>query len=157
MPNVRIVVAQGAIDGVNTTFSTGVPYVPGSTAYILNGRIHNKALSGNADYGYGYVELDPDAGTIQVENPPLPGDLVQIFFWDRVVLPAPPVGQITGTVATGPGAPIQGTVRTVQPTRLVGVVGPRTLQGVVRPERPEQLIGTVGTNKIVGIVREKCP
>ena len=42
MPNTRIVVAQGAIDGANTIFATGEPYVPGSTAYILNGRIHNQ-------------------------------------------------------------------------------------------------------------------
>lgn len=153
MPNTRIVVAQGTIDGVNTIFATGTPYVPGSTAYILNGRIHNQKT---LDSPFGYVELDPDLGTIQVANPPLLNDVVQIFFWDRIVTPPPPIQQLTGTVVAG-ATPIQGVVAEAMPTRLTGVVGPRTLQGVIRPERPEQIVGEVSTGQIRGIVREKCP
>lgn len=103
MANVRIVLAQGAVDGSNTIFATGVPYVPGTTAYILNGRIHSLTLARGVDNPYGYVELDPEGGTIQVDNPPEIDDVVQIFFWDRRVLPAPPVTRLTGTLR--PAAP----------------------------------------------------
>ena len=119
MPTVRIVIALGAIDGVNTVFATGTPYVPGSTAYILNGRVHNLHLAHGANNDYGYVELDPDAGTIQVDNPPELDDVVQIFFQDRIVVPAPAIDRIAAVLRT---ERLQGVVREPNPERLVGII-----------------------------------
>jgi len=130
MANARIVLAQGVIDGVNRTFGTGVPFVPGSTAYILNGRIHNRALARGPDNDYGYIELDPNGGTIQVDIPPDIDDVVQIFFWDRLVTPPPPITVLTGTLPTGAGGS--------------GIGGGRqTLTGVIREPVPARLAGVV--------------
>jgi hypothetical protein len=120
MATVRIVLAQGAIDGVNTVFAVGEPYVPGSTAYVLNGRIHSRSVPRGPDNDFGYVELSPDAGTIQVDVPPLDGDVVQIFYWSRVVPPAPPIERLAGVVRESER--LQGVVREVVPERLVGIV-----------------------------------
>jgi hypothetical protein len=155
MANVRIVLAQGLINGVNKVFATGEPYVPGTTAYILNGRIHNKALARGPENDYGYIELDPDAGTIEVDNAPLVDDVVQIFYWSRVVVPAPPIDRLTGVVHVG--ARMQGVVREVTPERLSGVVRSQDVKGVVREPTTERLVGTVGTKRIVGVIKEKCP
>jgi hypothetical protein len=154
MANARIVLAQGAIDGVNTVFSTGVPYVPGSTAYILNGRIHNQALQRGPDNDYGYIELSPDSGTIQVDNPPLHCDVVQIFFWDRRVTPPPPITQLTGVVHTK--QQLEGIAREDQPERLSGIVQSRRLSGVIREPVPTRLSGVVRTQRIVGTIKERC-
>lgn len=155
MANVRIVLAQGAIDGVNRVFATGEPYVPGSTAYILNGRIHNRSLPRGPDNDYGYIELDPAAGTIEVDNPPLTDDVVQIFFWSRKVVPAPAVDRIVGVVA----APqhVQGVIREQVPARLVGVVRGRAIAGVLREPSADRLVGQVTTQRIIGVIKEKCP
>ncbi len=155
MPNARIVVAQGTIDGANTVFACGEPYVPGSAAYILNGRIHNAQAARGPENAFGFFELSPDSGTIQVDNPPLVGDVVQIFFWDRKVVPAPAVTQLTGTVASGQR--IQGSVRPVEPEQLTGVVASQPLRGTIREVEPERLTGTVRPSRLVGTIRERCP
>lgn len=154
MPNARIVLAQGVIDGANTTFGTGVPFVPGSTAYILNGRIHNQALPRGPDNDYGFVELDPDGGTIKVDNPPLLDDVVQIFFWDRLVTPAPPITNLTGVVRTKQR--LEGVAREDVPERLTGQVRSSTLQGTVRTDSPTRLSGVVRTQRIIGTIKEDC-
>jgi hypothetical protein len=117
MPIAKIVLAGGLIDGSNTVFSTPEPYVPGSTAYILNGRIHSLSLSDS----FGYSESDPALGQITVDEAPLVDDVVQIFYWSPVVAPLPTAAGATGIV----------TVR----TRLVGVVGPPavpSITGIIR-------------------------
>jgi hypothetical protein len=154
MPNARIVLAQGAIDGVNTVFGCGQPYVAGSTAYILNGRIHNQTAARGPDNDYGFVELDPDGGTIQVDNPPVDGDVVQIFFWDRLVTPAPPITSLTGVVKTKQH--LEGVAREDQPERLSGVVSAQRLVGSVRAPVSERLAGVVRTQRIIGTVKEDC-
>jgi hypothetical protein len=121
VPNTRIVIAQGLIDGVNTVFRTGVPYVAGSTAYILNGRIHNQGLPRGPDNDYGYFESSPDSGEITVDIPPVDGDVVQIFFWDRIVAPPLPFARLIGTISV-PAARLTGVIREVKPMRLVGVL-----------------------------------
>lgn len=159
MPNTRIVVARGAVDGVNVVFGVGEPYVPGSTAYVLNGRVHNQALARGPENDYGYVELDPGVGTIQVDNPLVDGDVVQIFYWDRKVAPAPPVQSITGVVGIGVAGQqrAQGVVADVVPQRLSGVVSTAGPQGVVRDARPGRLVGQVTSQRIVGVVKDRCP
>jgi hypothetical protein len=163
MANARIVLAQGLIDGVNTIFSTSVPYVAGSTAYILNGRIHNKALARGPENDYGYIELSADAGTIQVDIPPETDDVVQIFFWDRLVTPPPPITVLVGTIPTGPGGgtsssgrPLQGVIRDPAVTRLSGVLQANKLTGVVRSTEPGRLSGVVRGQRIIGTIKERC-
>lgn len=154
MPNARIVLAQGAIDGANVVFATGEPYVPGSAQYILNGRIHNQRLARGPDNDFGFVELDPDSGTIQVDNPPAIDDVVQIFFWDRKVQPAPLIERLSGTVVAK--APAQGVVREPAVERLSGVVDGRRVAGVVRAPQVQRLSGVVREQRIQGVIKEKC-
>jgi hypothetical protein len=127
MSNTRIVLAQGAIDGINTVFATGVPYVTGSTAYILNGRVHNQALARGPDNPYGFVELDPDSGTIQVDTPPETDDVVQIFYADRRVTPPAAITHLTGVVhtAAAQNTTLIGVIHTPTVTRLVGIIKER--------------------------------
>ncbi len=155
MTNVRIVLAQGLIDGSNRVFATGEPYVPGSTAYILNGRIHNLKAARGPDNDFGYIELDPDAGTIEVDNAPLLDDVVQIFFWSRVVIPAPAIDRLTGVVTTG--GRVQGVVREPTAERLVGVVRTPGITGIIRSPNEERLVGQAGVVRMTGVIREKCP
>ena len=158
MANARIVLAQGLIDGVNTVFATGVPYVAGSAAYILNGRIHNKALARGPENSFGYIELDPDAGTIQVDIPPETDDVVQIFFWDRLVTPPPPIAVLVGRLPAGSGTdqPLQGVIREPVVARLSGVLQANKLTGVVRSAEPGRLAGIVRGQRIVGTIKERC-
>jgi hypothetical protein len=154
MANARIVLAQGVIDGVNTVFATGVPYVPRSTAYVLNGRIHSLSLPRGPDNPFGYIELSPDSGTIQVDNPPDVDDVVQIFFWDRVVTPPPPITQLAGVVnAKGR---LTGVAREDKPARLAGLVRSPRLVGVAREPEPMRLAGVVRSKRIVGTIKEDC-
>lgn len=155
MPNARIVLAFGAINGSNRVFSAGEPYVPGSVAYILNGRIHNQKLARGVDNDYGFIELDANAGTIEVDNAPLTDDVVQLFFWDRRVQPQPTVTRMSGVVSTKQHT--EGIVREPRPERLVGTVSPKQIQGVIRQPEPERLVGSVGTKRVTGVIREKCP
>lgn len=117
--NARIVLAQGLIDGANTVFRTGVPYVPGSTAYILNGRIHSLQAARGPENPYGYTESSPDSGEITVDEPPLDGDVVQIFFWDRLVVPVPAVTRLSGVIRE---TRLRGVVREPVVERLVGII-----------------------------------
>lgn len=125
MPNPRLVLAQGLIDGSNRVFYTGTPYVPGSTAYILNGRIHSRSLPRGPENDYGYEETAPDAGVITVDVAPLTDDVVQIYFMDRLVTPAPPVQNVSAQTITGRS--LRGVVQQ-QPDaaqRITGIVRPK--------------------------------
>jgi hypothetical protein len=154
MANARIVLAQGVIDGSNRVFGTGVPYVAGSTAYILNGRIHSPSIARGPDNDYGYSELDPASGTIEVDNAPVDGDVVQIFFWDRMVQPVSPVAQLTGIVRST--TPLVGVAREPQTTRLSGIVRSSKLTGVVREPGAARLAGVIRSQRIVGTIKERC-
>jgi hypothetical protein len=154
MANVRIVLAQGAIDGSNRVFATGEPYVPGSTAYILNGRIHNLKAVRGPENDYGYIELSADAGTIEVDIPPLPDDVVQIFFWSRVVIPPPAIERLTGVI--GAREQVQGVIREPTKERLVGVVRKPGIVGIIRAPNEERLVGQAGVVRMTGVIREKC-
>lgn len=83
MPNTRIVLARGAADGVNVLFYTPEPYVPGSVAYILNGKVYSQFVPRGPSNPFGFVESRPDFGEVQVDFAPHVGDVVQLLFWDR--------------------------------------------------------------------------
>jgi len=156
MPIAKIVVAQGPIDGINTIFATGEPYVAGQTAYILNGRIHNQRLARGSDNDFGFVELSPDSGTIQVDVPPILGDVVQIFYWSRVLplVQAVALQRITAQVQSS--TRLTGTVRVPAPAgRVTGAVAAKRLTGTVRTSQPQRIAGVVGVKKIVGVIRPK--
>lgn len=63
---------QGAIDGVNRTFVTTLPMALSTTVVFLNGRLKV------ASWDDGYVLQD--ARTVVMNEPPLPGDSVQVGF-----------------------------------------------------------------------------
>jgi len=67
-------VASGAIDGVNKTFFVSVPYAPNTTAVFLNGAALRK------DYANGWVETDSVTGKVDLNEAPIVGDVVQVFF-----------------------------------------------------------------------------
>lgn len=69
-------VASGVIDGVNTVFSVSAPYVPLSVNVFLNGQLKRK------DFADGWVETNPATGVITLGEPPIDGDVVQVFFVD---------------------------------------------------------------------------
>lgn len=154
MAYARIVLAQGLIDGVNTVFTTSEPYVAGSTAYIYNGRIHSSTLARGPDNAFGYIELDPDAGSIQVDIPPEEGDVVQIFYWSRRVLPAPIVERLAGTVIVT--TRVQGIVRTPMSLRLTGSIRTDGMKGAIRDLSSDHLAGVVKTDQIIGVLKETC-
>lgn len=68
--------AIGVIDGVNTDFSTSSRYVTGSTAIFLNGQLLR------SDYANGWTETDPENGLFTMNEAPLAGDVVQVFYLD---------------------------------------------------------------------------
>lgn len=72
MQKALIVTATGPINGTNTIFQTGAPYLPGSTVVFLNGR----ALRG--DWDNGWIELGSDK--IQMKEAPVLGDSIQVYF-----------------------------------------------------------------------------
>lgn len=71
-------VAAGFIDGVNKTFFTSLPYTPGFTAVWLNGQLKRP------DFGDGWTETTPATGRFDLQQAPLVGDVVQVFFVDAI-------------------------------------------------------------------------
>lgn len=72
----RFEVASGSVDGVNTTFRVSVPYVPGSLALFVNGKLYRQ------DWDDGWIETNPATGTFDLKEAPLAGDVIQVFFTD---------------------------------------------------------------------------
>lgn len=65
-------VPTGPIDGVNTVFLLQYPFVPGTVVVFLNG------IAEVREFDDGFTEIGPD--TIQLKEPPLEGDVVQVFY-----------------------------------------------------------------------------
>jgi hypothetical protein len=76
VPVPRLETPIGAIDGVNRVFTVSEAYTPGSTNVFLNGQLKR------ADFGDGWAELSPAAGTVELAEAPLVGDVVQVYFLD---------------------------------------------------------------------------
>lgn len=93
MSQPRFEVASGAIDGVNTTFTVSVAYTPNTTAVFLNGKLYRK------DWDDGWVETNPTLGVLDLNEAPVPGDVVQIFFTDTAApLPGEEVTTLHGVL-----------------------------------------------------------
>ena len=68
--------ALGAIDGVNTTYITPTPYVPGYSRFILNGQLLAADCIDEVDANTGEVRwLDA--------QPPREGDTLLIYYVDQ--------------------------------------------------------------------------
>lgn len=80
-------VASGPIDGVNQVFTVSVGYAVGSTAVFLNGQLKR------VDFADGWVESNPAGGEVTLDQAPLVGDVVQMFFLD--MSPALPGEEVT--------------------------------------------------------------
>jgi hypothetical protein len=135
MSNTRIVPAVGDIDGINVVFYVSEPYVPGSTAYILNGKIYSQYAARGGFNLFGFFESDPDAGQITVDFAPSIGSTVQILYWDRKPTVPPLIEQLVGTIDT---------VQILYWDRKPTV-----------PPLIEQLVGTIDTvDELIGVVSE---
>jgi len=107
----RFVAAIGLVDGVNRVFGTGHPYHPGTTALYVRGLLRVRTDDD------GYVESDPAAGLIELNEAPLPGrpsdpsdpgDRVMIFFLDEPSESGDDTVQaISGTISYDP---VEGTI-----------------------------------------------
>jgi hypothetical protein len=120
MPNTRLTLARGTVDGTNILFYTPEPYVAGSTAYVLNGRVYSQFAARGISNPFGYAESNPDTGEIQVDFAPQPGDIVQIFFWDRQPTREAQVKEVEVIVAER--QEIIGVVQEPVPDVIVGIV-----------------------------------
>lgn len=76
----RFEVALGAIDGVNRVFALPGGYIPKTTAVFLNGILYRR------DWENGWTETDPALGIVTLNEAPLAGDTVQVFFTDTGAL-----------------------------------------------------------------------
>lgn len=150
MPNARIVTAYGAIDGVNVKFYVGVPYVPGSTIYILNGRLHRP------DYDDGHVESNPGIGEITAKEAPVDGDVVQVFFTDTAPTAASPI-QSMGAMLKAAPEKLTSTLRPVKPTTLQGTVSTvDKMKGTLRVPGAAKVVSVVKVGRIVARLKEVC-
>lgn len=88
----RFEVPAGAVDGINTVFTTSQPYSPGSTAVFNNGLLMERNLDD------GWFETDPAAGVITLKEAPSGSpagfpDVIQVFYLDTS--PALPETEVT--------------------------------------------------------------
>lgn len=146
MPNARILPAIGAIDGVNVRFAVPEAFVPGSAAYILNGRIYSQFSARGITNPFGFFEGDPDKGEIIVDFPPVPGDVVQILYMDRKPTVEPTLTSARADVVAQDR--VQAVVTEPKPTVIEGAVVPRErIQGVVTRPVPTRLVGIIRERK----------
>lgn len=66
----------GAIDGVNVTYLTSVPYRATTVAVFLNGQLKVRTFTD------GFAETSPGGGVITMNEAPRTGDVVQAYYWD---------------------------------------------------------------------------
>lgn len=93
MPVARFEVAIGTIDGVNQTFFAPTPYQALSTAVFVNGQLQR------IDFDDGWIETNPGTGEFQLKIPPIPDDVVQIFYRDTTAtLPGEEITPISGVL-----------------------------------------------------------
>jgi hypothetical protein len=144
----RIVTATGAIDGTNTVFSTGEPYTAGYTRYILNGRFHGPGT----DPDFTFTESNPATGEITVSVPPRIDDVVQIFFVDRRPIPPSPIQRLQAVIPSP--SRVQGVLRPVMPTALVGRISTDRAAGTLQPTQPTRLAGVIRSTRLTGRIRE---
>jgi len=72
----RVETALGAINGVNTSFFSLVPYTPGTTAVFLNGDLLEPLLDN------GWLETSAALGLFTMKEAPRTGDVVRIYYLD---------------------------------------------------------------------------
>lgn len=141
-PSPHFEVAAGGIDGVNKTFFTVLSYLPSTTAVFLNGQLLV------TDFENGWVETDPAVGRFDLNEAPVPGDVVQIFYLDTTTSPAdidiviPIKGTITDVSALQ-GFMSEVETRTGQVQEEAGLQGQlqqmQAMNGVLKD--PEELSG----------------
>lgn len=142
-------VASGVIDGVNTTFTISAPYVPLSVNVFLNGQLKRR------DFADGWTETNPAAGVITLAEPPIDGDVVQVFYVDA----SPNAASDTVEVC-----PLVGTL--VEVEMLAGGLAPvQEVGGVVADEETlggtfvtaDVISGSLGTtDELHGMIAEVC-
>lgn len=142
-------VPVGAINGVNTTFFVSTPYSSGSTAFFLNGQLKR------IDFDDGWFETNPASGEVTAKEPPVTGDVVQIFYLDTSpALPGEEVTPLRGRITSLGGSAVAGRLRDsevlVGAVLLSGGVGGRLID-------PEPVGGLLDeTERLSGRLAEVC-
>lgn len=142
----KFAVPTGAIDGINTVFSVGEPYSPGSVAVFYNGLLVRIADDD------GWTESDPSTGEVTLTAPPLALDTVNIFFIDTT--PAAPetvLDNIFGTLK--PVDDLTGNL-----TEIDNLVGSITVEALLGTLEEEGLLAAtlVEIEGITGTLEEDC-
>lgn len=140
----RFEVPAGAIDGLNRSFRVLYPYVEGSAAVYLNGNLLPKG-----DWDNSFIELNPDLGIVQLNEAPVDGDDVQIFYLDRTLAPTfVEVSKLVGKIREADS--VLGSIQASLPMRAtIGGIG--SINGKV--SAPSSMSGTVrSSTDIRGVV-----
>jgi len=128
--------AVGVIDGVNVTFYTPtVPYTADSVRVYINGQLEDDVY---------LTEIDRNTGEVELEFPPIPGDIVQLFYLDES---GGPVCPERGRVY----CPVVGTVSEVE--SLVGLIDDTQIVTGTLEEGPE-ITGELEPVDVTGVVSE---
>jgi len=132
---------DGVIDGVNRTFfvpAAFTPVVPGSEAVFVRTLLRRK------DYDDGWTVVDYATGEILLNEAPLAGDIVDMFFQQEVT------GPLTTTVA----GPLIGSISKASES-LSGVLGTAApLQGLLGANA-DSLYGTLKKPRLSGYITSK--
>lgn len=75
----RFEILAGTVNGINTVFTTSVPYTAGTLAAFLNGQLKRPSGAGVED---GFAETNPATGTVTFDEAPQTADVVQAFYLD---------------------------------------------------------------------------
>jgi hypothetical protein len=141
MPRPQKEVPTGAVDGVNTVFTTSQAYTAGSLVVFVRGLVR---VAANDD---GYTETDPNAGTFTMKEAPFQDDVVFVFYKDQVIEAGESVLELAGSIAdnslagTISGTALSGTLLTT--VDLSGAIADNSLSG------------TIADNALSGVI--SCP
>jgi len=134
----RFEVPTGTIDGVNTTFTTSVPYAPGTLAVYLNGQLIPFSS---------FSETDPGAGDFDITDPdcvprsgPWGSDTLQAFYRDPAI-------EDTTIVIEGLVGQIQDVAQGVS-----GVLNDLAVDGVI--SAPQAISALVADDSVSGFVED---
>jgi hypothetical protein len=125
MSNPHFEVAGGTIDGVNVLFTTSLPYTPGTVAVFLNGQL----LRTNE-----WMELG--GRTFQLAQPPVPPDMVQVFYLDQS--PVQPGVEVT---------PLQGVIKPI--SDIAGSLQELGQMSGTVASTPEPMLGSIVSQQTV--------
>lgn len=139
MSDPRFETPSGAIDGVNTTFTTLVPYIAGTLAVYRNGQLQDTDC---------WTETDPASGVFDIVGAPplgataiIPAEKIKVFYLDTLSTKV-----VEGIVGVLEDAVVR--VGRIEPVQLRGTL--TSIRLVAQLVASEQLVGLVEPVDLVG-------